>query len=123
MSKQDSEPPADADDVVVVRGPTQDGEGVEVLRARKGAVETGELRSVRPGSPVQGLEVVRLIAREGSPLIWNVRVEYDGRDCAAQQGQAAVREGHGPAKVSSRAYRDGWDAVFGCCEDSPEDLN
>jgi hypothetical protein len=109
MSNKDSEPPADAD-VVVLRGPTQDGEGVEVLRARNGDVETGELRTVRPGASVKGVEIVRLVAREGSPLIWNVKVEYDGR----------ARAGAGPAKVSSRAYREGWDSIFGKSEKPDE---
>jgi hypothetical protein len=116
MSNQDSDPPDDAD-VVVLRGPTQDGEGVEVLRARNGNVEAGEMRAVRPGASIKGVEIVRLLAREGSPMVWNVKVEYDGREKGTE---GCARDGHGPAKVSSRAYRDGWDAIFGK-DEAPEE--
>ena len=102
MSDDDST--ADDQDVVVLRGPTDDGEGVSVLRARNGSVESAELRAVKQGASIEGAELIRLLPRQGSPVVWNVRVEYDGR---------ASSQHAGPAKVSSRAYRRGWDAIFG----------
>jgi hypothetical protein len=99
-------PPEPKDqDVVLMCGKTSDGEGVRVLRSRaSGEPEAGELRSVKPGEPIQGAELVRLSPRQESPLIWDVHVEYDGR---------ANKSHAGPARVASSAYRRNWDQVFG----------
>ncbi|MBI5536440.1 MAG: hypothetical protein HY898_27205 [Deltaproteobacteria bacterium] len=103
---------ADKHDVVLVHGQTEDGEGVRVLRSRPGKIEAAELRAIKQGVPIQGAEVVRLRERDGSPVLWDVEVEYDGRDEASHKG---------PSRVSSRAYRDNWDRIFG--DSSAGDVN
>jgi hypothetical protein len=123
MSKDETE--SQDRDVVVLRGPTEDGEGIAVYRARDGNLEAGELRALKQGAPMSG-EVVRLVPREGSPVLWNVRVEFDARETAAPEPAAATTggKGHaGPARVSTRAYREGWDAIFSSREPGDSQLN
>ena len=47
-------------DVAVLCGPTDDGKGAKILRAREGALEAGEIRPVKDGQPVNQGELVRL---------------------------------------------------------------
>jgi hypothetical protein len=104
---KDENPPAPApEDVVLLVGKTQDGEGVQALRAREGRVEAAELRPLEEGKPIVEAEVVRLKHREGSPLLWDVEVQHDGRTVP---GEARS----GPARVASAQYRQNWDRVFG----------
>ena len=99
----DSEAKADSKDIVLMHGPTSDGNGIRVLRAREGRVEEGELRLVRQGMPIPSGEVVSLAQRHEHPLLWDVKVHFR---MEANQGHA------GPARVASRAYRENWDDVF-----------
>jgi hypothetical protein len=93
-------------DVVLVQGSTVDGQGAKVLRARPGQLEAGEVRPLREGQPLApGGEVVRLVERSGSPLVYDVKVDY------ALPGPR-VRTPSGPAQVASPAYRDSWDRTF-----------
>lgn len=89
---------------------TDDGQGIRVLRAREGRVEAGELRAMKEGAPISG-EVVSLKQRQEHPLLWDVDVQYRPR----------TNSHAGPARVSSRAYRDNWDSIFKPCsaEDEP----
>src|SRR5512140_280852 len=68
--------PEDADhDVVYLHSPTEDGDGVRVVRARQGKVEVGEVRPLAEGKPVSG-EIVTLRPRDGVPRVCDVKVEY-----------------------------------------------
>jgi hypothetical protein len=106
-------------DVVLLAGATDDGEGAKVLRARSGRIEAGEVRPLREGRPlVAGGEVVRLLPRNGAPALYDVRVEHviEGAaperdtDPAQPPGEPARNK---PAQVATRAYRDSWDRTFG----------
>ena len=77
-------------------------QGLRVIRAHEGTVEAGEIRPVREGADLQGAEIVRLKEREGSPVLWDVDVQYDGR-----------KSHPGPARVTSRAYRRNYESIFG----------
>lgn len=99
--------PAPKRDVVVLGPKTKDGEGVHVLRARDERVEAGELRGLKEGRPVVG-EIVTLEPRADNPLVCDVRESFSTSDATPE---SASRKG--PAKVVSRAYRDGWDEIFG----------
>jgi hypothetical protein len=92
-------------DVVVLGPPTDDGEGVHVLRARDERIETGELRNIEEGRPVTG-EVVSLAPRKENPRI------YDVKDSYSVEPEAAAKKTKGPAQVATQAYRDNWDEVF-----------
>jgi hypothetical protein len=66
----------DAFDVVLMHGPTQDGEGARVIRARPGRLDAGEVRPMREGRPLAaGGEVVRLEQRPNAPALFDVHVE------------------------------------------------
>jgi hypothetical protein len=102
----DENPGADDFDVVFVHGKTVDGGGAQVLRARPGRVEAGEVRPLEHGRPMTpGAQVVQLTPRETSPHLFDVKVEYE-----VDAGSAAA---HGPAQVATRAYRESWERTFG----------
>lgn len=83
---------------------TEDQQGLRVLRAHEGSVEAGEIRPLREGADLQGVEIVKLKEREGSPVLWDVDVQYDGR----KQGKSHP----GPARVPTRSYRKNYDGIF-----------
>lgn len=95
----------DHDDVALIHGRTDDGQGLKILRRRQNRLEIGAVVPLVPGKPIVG-EVVRLEPRKESPLLCNVHVEYtppsDARPTSA-----------GPAQVSSERYRENWDQIFG----------
>lgn len=91
-------------DVVFVRGPSDDGHGVEVLRLKGDQLSAGELRVVKEGQPIHG-DVLKLSQREEHERLFDVEV-------LAEQPSGASAARKGPAKVTSEAYRRGWDSVF-----------
>jgi hypothetical protein len=93
-------------DVVLVHGPTEDGAGARIVRARPGKLEAGEIRPVREGQPINAGELVTLKPREGTPNVCDVNVLH------AAEPAKDVR-GTGPAQVATRAYRDSWERIFG----------
>jgi hypothetical protein len=99
-------PDEPAPDVVYLHGPTEDGDGVRVLRARQGKVEVGEVRPIAEGKPLSG-EIVTLRPRDGAPRVCDVKVEY------APATEARAEGTKGPAQVATAKYRDNWDAIFG----------
>ncbi len=107
MSDSEHNPPKD---VVLVYSHTDDGEGARVLRSRDGRVEAGEVRALREGMSIQGVEVVKLEPRPESPLLFDVDVQYDARTSPHS----------GPPRVTSRAFRDHFDAIFGTREGGEE---
>ncbi|MDP9001359.1 MAG: hypothetical protein M3O46_14755 [Myxococcota bacterium] len=107
----------DAFDVVLIHGPTEDGEGARVLRARPGRVDTGEVRPMREGRPVTaGGEVVRLERRGDEPALFDVRVEYVIPGCN-QSAKTTAADG-GPPQVATPAYRENWELTFGPSRDT-----
>lgn len=100
------EPPHD---IVLVHGVTDDGEGVRALRSRPGRLDAAEIRPARDGRPIGSAEVVRLREREGSPVLWDVETEFDGKP----EPEPPRRTREGPPQVATDDYRRGWDAVFG----------
>ena len=99
-----------ASDVVILGPPTADGAGVHVLRAREEKVEIGELRALEEGRPIVG-EVVMLAPRKDNPRVCDVKDSYRA---PGSPGATALTIAHkGPAKVSTEAYREGWDEIFG----------
>ncbi len=97
-------------DVAILGGPTERGDGVQILRLREGHVEVGELRAAPEGKPILG-ESVRLHPRADEPRICDVEVIAPSPIPRAKD--TAGERGKGPAKVATPAYRSGWDAVFG----------
>ena len=99
-------------DVVLVHSPTDDGEGARVLRLKQDELSVAEVRPVVEGQPVNDREVVRLRPREGTPRVYDVETLYE-----------PPRRAAGPAKVSSRQFRDGWEAIFGAARGDEREPN
>lgn len=117
-----SSAPAASNDVVLLGPPTADGAGVHVIRAREEGIETGELRALQEGRPITG-EIVTLKPRKENPRICDVADSYS----PSSGSRGAQGAGHkGPARVASKAYREGWDEIFGSSSTSGKsgsDLN
>ena len=101
--------PEEKSDVVLLTGPTEDGEGVKVVRARDEQIETGEVRPLKEGKPLGSGEIVKLKPREGSKRLHDVevvmKVEQEAR-------------GNGPPQVATTAYRESWERIFGGAEET-----
>lgn len=116
------------DDVVLLHSPAESGDAIRVVRKREDAIELGELRPMREGQPIHG-EVVRLTQREEHALLFDceVLVPAQGRKEAKAEGdppaEAKAEEPRdsapaglthkGPPRVTSDAYRGGWETIFG----------
>jgi hypothetical protein len=103
------------EDVALVCGVSEDGQGVEVIRKRGDRIETGTVRRLEAGKPIHG-EVIRLRPRAHAPFVCDVEVEFAGP--AREEGpgsavQAALGTNSGPAQVATESYRKNWDAVYG----------
>ncbi len=94
-------------DVVMPRGKTADGAGTQVLRARPGRLEAGEVRPMREGKPLTAGEVVSLEERKDAPGLFDVKVEHVVEGAASKAAHA------GPAQVATSEYRESWERVFG----------
>src|SRR5690606_32734617 len=104
-------------DAVLIQGISQDGETMAVLRAREGAVETGLLRTVKEGQPVDG-ELLKLSPHPEFPLLCDVEVQVPAGALNAPGGSDAKAEhsdGGGlgrPPQVATSSYRRNWDAIW-----------
>lgn len=94
-------------DVALILNPTEDNEGIQILRQRAAdrPLELGILRPLREGRPIDG-EVVSLRPREGTPLFCDVKVELE--DPHADRSTS-----DGPPQVATDRYRRGWEAIWG----------
>jgi hypothetical protein len=97
-------------DLALVFGPSEDGEGFNVLRKRAGTetIEAGTVRPMREGRAITG-EVVRMERRKEAPFLF---------DCETDEELSAPRPAQphsltGPPQVATDEYRRGWDAVWG----------
>lgn len=108
--------PLEQADVALLAGPTADGKGVTVLRAKRGRLEAGEVRPLEPGKPIVG-EVVSLKPRKSFPLLCDVETHVDVQAAVAQprpRESTVESKVHrsGPPQVASDAYRRNWDAIY-----------
>lgn len=111
--------PADGD-VALVAGPTSDGKGVSIVRARQGKLEAGEVRPLEAGKPIVG-EVVSLKPRQSFPLLCDVETHVVAPQSREGSDTQVAPPRSGPAQVASDAYRQNWDAIYRKKE--PELLN
>lgn len=98
------------EDVALVCGLSDDGQGVEVIRKRGDRLETGTVRRLEAGKPIHG-EVVRLRPRPQAPFVCDVEVEFTPPAGRAERETLAANTG--PAQVATESYRKNWDAVYG----------
>lgn len=92
-------------DMAIVVDRTSDREGLQILRRRSedSPVEVGTLRPLRDGKPVDG-EIISLRPRKDFPFVCNVKVEVPDQRRLI---------GDGPAQISTRRFRKGWEAIWG----------
>jgi hypothetical protein len=102
-----SENKTPSEDVALLCGPTEDGAGARIVRAKDGVIAAGEIRPVKDGQSLNGGELVRLRPRAGAPRICDVEVLHAAP--AAEQTRVA---GDGPAQVATARYRSNWDQIF-----------
>lgn len=96
-------------DVMLLHSPSDDGEGVRALRFRPGRLDFTELHPVADGQAVGDNELIKLTPKKEAPYLCDVNVLY-----TPHENQSLPSTAHaGPARVSSRAYRQNWDRVFG----------
>jgi hypothetical protein len=116
-------------DVALLYAPTDDGKGARVLRARDGSLETGEVRPIKEGQPINRGELVKLTPRAGAPSLCDVEVLHQRpQDVMGQahesgdeskatkelsESNRAVAESGRPAQVATDDYRMNWDRIFG----------
>ena len=107
-------------DLVLVHGPTPDGKGVNVLRAREQRIELGTMRPLEEGRPIHG-EVVKLTPRPELPILFDAETQFSATDAQSTDettpeatGRARSARGTtaGPAQVASDSYRKNWDAIW-----------
>lgn len=108
MAEAPRRPPAGTD-VVLLTGPTEDGEGIRVVRAREERIEAGEVRPLKEGKALAAGEIVKLAPRAGTPQVCDVEV--------LTKIGPEVR-GNGPPQVATSAYRESWERIFGEEDDS-----
>src|SRR5215471_5554684 len=101
-------------DVALLYAPTEDGTGARILRARNGAIETGEVRPAKEGQPFNNGELVRLRPRTGTPSLCDVEVLYRAAPVSGEmpsahggtESESAAAGLSGPAQVATESYRD-----------------
>lgn len=100
-------------DVALVCGKTPDGEGVAVLRARRGRLEAGVVRPMREGKSLHGGEVVSLTPRADAPAVCDVEVHATLPASAPEPAGADSPSSGRPAQVASDDYRRNYGRIFG----------
>jgi hypothetical protein len=99
-------------DVALVSGRSRDGEGLTILRSRKGRLEAGVVKPLAAGKAIHG-EVVRLTPREACPALCDVETVLESQARYEDNAGASSWAGrNGPPQVASEAYRNNWDAIY-----------
>ncbi|MCB9589805.1 MAG: hypothetical protein H6718_30600 [Polyangiaceae bacterium] len=111
-----AKPKAKEQDVVLVTGPTDDGKGMNVLRAKNDTLQVGAVRPLEEGKPILG-ELVKLKPRADSPALFDVESQLPSpapaKDTAAKRQHPGARAtSAGPAQVATDTYRSGWDRIY-----------
>lgn len=121
-------PKANKQDVVLVTGPTDDGKGMNVLRAKNDTLQVGAVRPLEEGKPILG-ELVTLKPRPDSPALFDVESQLPSpvkpaapqaagggparrADRASRTDSSARPTTAGPAQVATDTYRSGWDRIY-----------
>lgn len=94
------------DDVVLVYGRSDDGQGYDVLRQRGDEIHAATMRPLAEGRPIHG-EVVRLEPREDSPVLFDVEIQHEAPSSPGR-----------PAQVATDRYRRGWESIWANKDDA-----
>lgn len=97
--------------MVIIRGVSEDGESLAVLRARQDRVEAGIVRPVKEGELPTG-ELVTLSPRPEAPWVCDVETQLPAGVINARGGSDGKRDHHGPAQIATPNYRNNWDRIW-----------
>ncbi len=103
-SSKKSAPAPATKDVALIYARSEDGRSYGVLRQRNDEIQVGTLRGLEEGKPIHG-ELVQLRPRPEAPMLFDVETTDTGTTPKAEPAS-------GPPKVSTPAYREGWDSVW-----------
>lgn len=92
-------------DIAILQGPTEDGEGRQLLRLRDGQLSVGEIRPVKEGQPLTHQELVRLRPLEGQKNVCEIEVLHE-------KPSADPKARSRPARVATDRYRKNWTTIF-----------
>lgn len=111
-------PKKTCDDLVLIHGADARRRELHVLRRRRDRVEAGVVRAAEEGRPISG-DLVRLKPWRDFPLVCDVETILSAEELtgAAEPSRPATTGHEGPPRVSTDAYRRGWDLAFGHRED------
>jgi hypothetical protein len=107
-AQPETQPKAPAPDFAILGGPTEDGEGTQLVRFRDGTITAGELRPVKEGQPITHREVVRLHPLDSERRVMRVETLHAPEVVPVPEAPALSR----PARVSNERYRKNYDAIF-----------
>jgi hypothetical protein len=108
-------------DLALVFGPSDDGQGVNMLRRRADSevVEAGTLRPLQEGRAITG-EVVHLEPRPEAPFLFDCETD---QELSTPRPAAPTPALSGPPQVATEEYRRGWDAIWGGRRSRSRDVN
>lgn len=104
----EAEPKPPPPDFAILGGPTEDGEGTQLVRFRDGTITAGELRPVKDGQPITHRELVRLHPLDPERRVMRVETLHAPEVLPGPGAPALSR----PARVSNERYRKNYDAIF-----------
>ena len=93
--------------VVLLEPPKKEGSRVLVVQGNH--VEEGTVRGIQDGQPLNGGDLVHLGLHPQSPVVYNLLE----RESFSNEEQGGTSGNKGPAKVTSREYRENYDQIFG----------
>lgn len=101
-------------DLLMVTGPTEDGQGLRALRKRPDRLEVSELRPIQESRPLTDKsEIVSLFRRAESPIFWDVETAYSTKENDDKPNDTVGAPSHaGPPRFTNAAYRRNWGKVF-----------
>jgi len=95
--------------IVLLEPPSEEGSEA-LLVSDDGTVEHGHLGGVKEGQNLNGMDMIQLAPHRNSPMVWSVK---DRMSFRSEEGSK------GPAKVTSKAFRDNYDLIFGDGDAAP----
>lgn len=103
--KKAAPPAKKKEDVALVYG--KSAQGLNVLRKRDDVLETGVIKPLEEGKPIQG-EVVQMTQRGSSPLF---DIDVQVPDPSPNRKPASLKA-KGGGQVANETYRKNWDSIW-----------
>jgi hypothetical protein len=105
-------------DIAILHGPTEDGQGQQVLRLRHGQLSAGEIRPVKEGQDLTQRELVRLRPLPDHEGVCEVEVLHGEPPASPASARSPDSQPDAqpslqrPARVATERYRKNWSTIF-----------